>query len=82
MSRHAAGPANDAIPVTPSDTKDILPNCDPGVGLYIETGGNIRVITAKGETRTLAVADYSHHPLCVSRVLSTGTTATGIHILL
>lgn len=73
-----SGPAADAIPVTPSDTVDLA---HVAIGIYIETGGTISVVTLAGLTRTIAVADFSILPLAVSRVRASGTTATGIHAL-
>ncbi len=73
-----SGPALDALPVTPSDSLDLI---HVAIGLYVETGGAISVITAMGHTRTLNVADFSFMPLGVARVRATGTTATGIHAL-
>ncbi len=51
------------------------------IGLYIETGGTVSVVTAAGETRLMAVADFSILPIGVRRVNAAGTTATGIHAL-
>jgi len=72
------GPARDALPVTPSDTTDLM---RVALGLYIETGGAICIDTVAGETRTLAVADFSILPVGVRRVRATGTSAAGIHAL-
>ncbi|MET4104531.1 hypothetical protein ABIE58_003984 [Roseovarius sp. MBR-78] len=77
-SHALSGPATDALPVTPSDTID-LP--DVAIGLYVETGGMVSLISATGETRSLSVADFSLLPLGVRRVHATGTTAQGIHAL-
>lgn len=73
-----AGPARDAVPVTPSDSQD-LPL--PAIALYIETGGTLSVITAAGAMRSLSVADFSFLPLGIRRVRASGTTASGIHAL-
>jgi hypothetical protein len=86
VSRHAAGPAGDVIPVTPSDTAFILPRGagegDCGVGLYIEEGGTLTFVTEADEVRgPMTVADFSHHPIAVKKILATGTTATGIWLL-
>lgn len=72
------GPATDALPVTPDDAADLA---HVAIGLYVETGGTLRVTTAGGGTRSLAVADFSLVPLAVRRVHATGTTAQGIHAL-
>lgn len=73
-----SGPATDALPVAPDDGAD-LPHV--AVGLYVETGGTIGFVSVAGQTRTVAVADFSILPVGVRRVHATGTTATGIHAL-
>lgn len=73
-----SGPARDALPVTPSDAHD-LPSV--AIGLYVETGGVLSIVTVEGQMRTLAVADFSILPIGVRRVRATGTTAAGIHAL-
>ena len=73
-----SGPATDAVAVTPDDTND-LP--EVAIGLYVEMGGALNVVTIAGETRTITVADFSILPVGVRRVRATGTTATGIHAL-
>lgn len=73
-----SGPANDALPVTPSDSVDLS---HVALGLYVETGGMVRITTEQGETRTLTVADFSILPIGVRRVHAMGTTASGIHAL-
>lgn len=70
------GPATDMEPILPSDLGD-LPNV--AVSLYIETGGAVSFESVAGMTRTVVVADNSILPVGVRKVLSTGTTATGIH---
>jgi hypothetical protein len=64
--------------VTPSNTGYI-----PGdtVGLYITGAGNIALEGINGESEIIAVADASFVPFAGSRVLATGTTATGIKAL-
>lgn len=64
--------------VTPADGSD-LPFLTRG--LSIAGAGAVRVTTAAGDTVTIpsgALAAGVVHPLRVSRVWSTGTTATGI----
>lgn len=77
-ARSFQGPATDAFPVTPIDATD-LPIV--AIALYVETGGTVVVDTVAGETRSIAVADFSILPLCTTRVWCTGTTAAGIHAL-
>jgi len=73
-----SGPATDALAVTPDDANDLAA---VAIGLYVETGGTLSLVTAAGETRDIAVTDFSILPLGVSRVRATGTTAAGIHAL-
>jgi len=73
-----SGPATDAVPVTPSDT---IALSEVAVALYIETGGVLSVITARGATRTVTVSDRSILPLGVRQVRASGTTASGIHAM-
>lgn len=73
-----SGPARDAMPVTPNDTIDLS---QVALGLYVETGGSLSIVTVAGQTRSLSVADFSILPVGVRRVRASGTTATGIHAL-
>ncbi len=73
-----SGPAYDLLPVIPNNNTD-LPAV--AIGLYVETGGTLSIDTAKGETRQVAVADFSILPVGVRRVRQTGTTAVGLHAL-
>lgn len=73
-----SGPARDIVPVIPSDTTDLT---EAAIGLYVETGGTIVLNTVKGETRTIQATDFAILPVGTTRVLSTGTSASGIHAL-
>ncbi|MFD1911600.1 spike base protein, RCAP_Rcc01079 family [Halodurantibacterium flavum] len=73
-----AGPAYDIVPVSTHNSNDMPVTA---VALYVETGGTLSVVTAKGQTRQVAVADFSILPVGVRRVRTTGTTAGGIHAL-
>ncbi|MCK0171535.1 hypothetical protein MWU53_10740 [Aliiroseovarius sp. S1123] len=70
------GPATDLVPVVPSDLSD-LP--DVAVSLYVETGGAVSFVSVAGGIRTVTVANNSILPVGVLKVMSLGTTATGIH---
>lgn len=73
-SNSIIAPADDAEVVTPSDSTDLVYT---GRALYVGTGGNVAVVTKKGNTRTFTnVIDGSLIPIRVTRVLATGTTAT------
>jgi hypothetical protein len=75
MPFFASGTATDAKTVTPHDTNDLSPGvCN---ALWIGGAGDVAVITAAGTTLTLT-APVGLLPLQVSRVKSTGTTATAI----
>ena len=73
-----SGPATDILPVTPSNSTSFT---RIALALYIETGGQLSFVTVAGESRQVAVADFSILPVGTSRVNATGTTATGIHAL-
>lgn len=70
------GPGIDYAPVTPSNTAS-LP--DVAIALYVETGGTIRFVSQKDQTRTVSVPDFGWVLCGVKRVLATGTNAGGIH---
>lgn len=54
---------------------------DVAIALYVETGGNLSVLTARGGVRNLTVANNSILPVGIKRVNASGTTATGIHAM-
>lgn len=69
-------PAQYAADVTPSDSADLAMTTR---GLYVGVAGNVKITLAGGSTVTLTdLASGVVHPLRVSRVWSTDTTATGI----
>lgn len=71
-----SGSAQSFFPVTPNDAVN-LPN---GVtrAVYVGGAGSLTVQDAAGNTATLISASAQYHPLCVARVLATGTTAVGV----
>lgn len=73
-----AGPTNDILPVTPSDSVN-LPSV--ALALYVQTGGTLSILTEAETIRTVAVADFSILPVAIRRVNQTGTTAAGIHAM-
>jgi len=73
-----SGFSRDVVPVTPSDEDDISPG---GAALAIVckgTAGNVAFVTIEGNTRTYPIALGEILPTGITRVLDTGTTATGI----
>ena len=73
-----AGSATDFLPVSPDDVTE-LP--DVAIALYIETGGTLSLLTARGGQRSVTVADNSILPIGTRRVNASGTTASGIHAM-
>ena len=68
----------DIAPVTPDDAAD-LP--DVAIALYVETGGELSLVSERGAERLVRVADFTFLPVGTRRVRATGTTASGIHAL-
>lgn len=65
----------------PAGTDEQTPNC---IGLYVETGGYVKVTTYGGDTDEFLVQDGSYLPgmiVTVFAVPARGTAATGIHAL-
>ncbi|MEM8872524.1 MAG: hypothetical protein AAGB10_09350 [Pseudomonadota bacterium] len=79
FSRRASslsGPGVDYVPVTPDDGTDLV---DVAASIYAEGGGAIQFVSIKGQTRTVTVPDFGWIICGASRIMATGTTATGIH---
>jgi hypothetical protein len=76
----STAPASDVLPVTPSDTVDLA---KPSRAIRAVGAGNIAMITAGsgGATRTVTFADGETRYIRATRILSTGTTASGIDIM-
>jgi hypothetical protein len=75
------GLVHDMIELTPSDSTDNVGSGNVAVGLYIEAGGTVVFLTKDGNERTVVVPDNFYLTCSVTRVKSTGTTASGIHAL-
>lgn len=73
-----SGPATDILAVTPDDLTDFA---EVAIALYVETGGTLSFISARGNARSVTVADNQILPVGARRVNATGTTATGIHAM-
>lgn len=71
----AMSPVNNIAPVTPNDSSN-LPN--PG-RLCIAEGGDVALVDGGGNSVTVTLP-AGWHPVYVVKVLSTGTTATGISV--
>ena len=75
------GSVYDMVPVTPADGSDNVGTGNVAIGLYITGEGNVSFHTKDCVTRTVTVPANFYLICSVKRVLSTGTTATGIHAL-
>ena len=71
----------DMLSVTPNDSTDNVGAGNVAIGLYVENGGTVVFLTKDGNERTVVVPDAFYLVCSVTRVKSTGTTATGIHAL-
>jgi hypothetical protein len=78
---NTTGLVYDMVPVTPNDSTNNVGAGNVAIGLYITTGGDVVFLNKDGVERTVTVPDSFYLICSVSRVKSTGTTATGIHAL-
>lgn len=79
----SSGLVRDWVPVTPNDSTDNMGTSalNQVVGFYVTSGGVV-VFTADGTDRTVTFpANYMVPCSSVTRIKSTGTTATGIFSL-
>jgi hypothetical protein len=75
-SLSATGSAYTLRAVTPDDAAD-LPD-GMARGLFVGAAGDVVLLDASGAAATLTSNAAQYHPIYVSRVLATGTTAGGI----
>jgi hypothetical protein len=71
-------PAIRVLNVTPSDTDDLA---EASRAINVATSGTVRVTTVKGTTATVFVAAGIAFPIRVTRIWSSGTTASNIVVL-
>lgn len=72
---HMITPAESASAITPSDSARFAPT----KGVFVGASGDLHVLMANGDEVTFAdVAGGVVHPLSVTRIYSTDTTATDI----
>jgi hypothetical protein len=81
VSGQLNGSVYDMVPVTPADGSDNLGTGNIAIGLYVTGEGNVTFHNKDGVSRTVTVPDNFYLICSIKRVLSTGTTATGIHAL-
>ena len=77
FSAGADAPASHAVAITPNNSTDLT---EATRGVYVGASGNLKVDMLGGETAIIFVglAAGLIHPLRVTRVYATGTTATDI----
>lgn len=69
-------PPSRAFAVTPTDAADLT---IPIRGLMVAAGGNVALVTRGGDTATLPGLEPGvQYAVLATRILATGTTATGI----
>jgi hypothetical protein len=68
--------------VTPNNSTDNVGAGNVAIGLYVTVGGAVSFNDVNGTTITVSVPSNFYINCSVSRVLSTGTTATGIFALI
>jgi len=71
----ASDPAHNAAVVTPSDNKDLTA---ASTAIFIGGAGNLRVTMLGGAILTFTGLPVGWHPIRVTRVWGTNTTATNI----
>lgn len=70
-----SSPAADVFPITPNDGADLS---NTTRAIRAAGAGNVVLITLSGQQRTCAFAAGETRPIRATRVLATGTTATGL----
>lgn len=81
VSGQLNGSVYDMVPVTPNNNADNVGANNIAIGLYITVAGAVTFLNKDGTQRTVTVPDNFYLVCSISRVKSTGTTATGIHAL-
>lgn len=76
LNRRPESPGVGSFTVTKSDTTVYT---DLILALYVTTGGDVCFVGADGNTDTWTVPDNFVIPVAMSKVMSTGTDATGLH---
>lgn len=78
---HAAtltGPADDVVPVTPSDAADLTEAIRAIRLAATGTAGIVRITTRTGSVRDLPIVPGEQWNVRIVRVWTTGTTASGL----
>lgn len=75
VSRASAAPADDAYMITPNDSANLA---TPVRAIRVAVAGDVRILSALGEDRTLTMLAGETLKCGALKVFSTGTTATGL----
>jgi len=76
-----SGPYYGGEAVDISSTDHTISGANASRGVYITTGGNIKVAMVEGQDLTITgVPDDTTLPLAVTKVYRTGTTASGMFL--
>jgi hypothetical protein len=71
--------ASNALTITPNDSTDLIEI--PTTGLYVGTGGDIKVDMLDGTTTFVGLKAGVVYPFEITRIYATGTTATDIVVI-
>ncbi len=74
LTKDPAGSGSGGFNFTPSDTLDLI---RPVYGINVATEGAVVLIGEDGREVTVYIAAGTAFPIMATRVLSTGTTASG-----
>ena len=75
FSQGLESPATRILEITPEDNSDLA---FVTRAVAVETAGHLQVVTAEGDTGRLFIAAGVPFPIRVRRILTSGTTASGI----
>jgi hypothetical protein len=70
------GPGRALRPITPDDAADLPEGM--ARSLYVSGAGAVALLDATGARAVIQSAGCQYHPIHVTRVLASGTTATGL----
>lgn len=78
QSPHLTSPGQHAALVSPSDSADFA---NVSRALWVGTAGDIKITTQGGETLVWPSVTVGWHPMRLTRIWATGTTATGMMVV-
>lgn len=75
MARSITAPALGALVITPSDSTNLS---SPIRAITLNVGGTLAWLNEEGAAQATAMLPAGTYPLIATRILATGTTATGL----